>query len=59
MTKEKFLKAYANLLEDERDQVIVIIDGKPYAWNRANDEVKNDTKLGQMILQKMVELGLL
>lgn len=59
MTKENFLKAYANLLADERDEIIVIINGKPYTWNRAYDEVKRDTKLGKMILDKMTELGLL
>ena len=59
MTKENFLKAYSNLLADERDEIIVIINGKPYTWNRAYDEVKRDTKLGKMILDKMTELGLL
>ncbi len=59
MTKEKFLKAYSNLLGDERNEIIVIIDGKPYTWNRAYDEVSQNTELGNKIVNKMVELGLL
>ena len=59
MTKEKFLKAYSNLLGDERDEIIVIIDGKPYTWNRAYDQVSQNTELGNKIVNKMVELGLL
>lgn len=59
MTREKFLKAYANLPEDERGQTFIIIEGKPYNWNRAFDEIKANTELGNKILRKMHELGLL
>lgn len=59
MSKELFLKIYANLPSDERDQIIVIIDGHPYSWNRAYDEVSNDTVLGDKIIKKLAELGLL
>lgn len=59
MTREKFLKAYVNLPEDERSQTIIIVDGKPYSWNRAYDEIKADTKLGKKILEKMQTLGLI
>lgn len=54
-----FFRAYTNLPEDERSQVIVIIDGKPYTWNRAYDEIKSETELGKKILNKMKELGIL
>lgn len=59
MTRENFLRAYANLPEDERSQPIVIIEGRPYSWNRAFDEVKANTELGKKILKKMHELDLL
>ena len=59
MEREKFLKVFSNLLSDERDQIIVIIDEKPYTWNRAYDEVKNNTSLGGKILKKMTSMGLL
>jgi hypothetical protein len=59
MTKEKFFKAYANLPEDERNQTIIIIDGKPHTWNKAYDEIKAGTKLGDRILEKMEKLKLI
>ena len=59
MLRENFLKAYANLPEDERSQTIIIIDGEPYSWKRAYDEIKVGTKLVNKILEKMHRLGLL
>ncbi|MBN2420661.1 hypothetical protein JXB27_00080 [Candidatus Woesearchaeota archaeon] len=59
MSREKFLKAYANLPEPERVQIIAIIDNKSYSWNIAYNEITNDTELGKKILKKMEELGIL
>ncbi len=59
MTKEKFLKAYANLPVPEREQVIVVLDGKTYSWNVAYSEVSNGTKLGSRIISKLKGLGIL
>ena len=59
MGKEKFLKAYANLPEPERPQVIVVIDNKPYSWNAAYNEVSNNTALGKKMLEKMEVLEIL
>ncbi|MAF36390.1 hypothetical protein CL622_04700 [archaeon] len=59
MTKEKFLKVYANLPEPEREQVIAIIDNKTYSWNVAYTEISNVTELGKKILKKIEALGLL
>jgi len=59
MSKEKFLKAYANLPEPERSQVIVMIDNKPYSWNAAYSEISNSTALGKKMLEKMEVLGIL
>lgn len=59
MSKEKFLKAYANLPEPEREQVIAIIDNKEYTWNVARVEITNNTELGKKILEKMKALGIL
>ena len=59
MNKEKFLKAFANLPSDEKDQVIVVIDNGSYDWKRAYDEIKADTPIGKKILKKMNELELL
>ncbi len=59
MSKEKFLKTYANLPEPEREQIIAIVDKKPYSWNVAYTEISNNTELGKKILKKMESLGLL
>lgn len=59
MNRDKFFKIFSNILSDERDQIIVIIDGKPYTWNRAYDEIKNNTPLCDKILKKMASMGLL
>ena len=59
MTKEKFLKAYANLPEPEREQVIAIVDEKTYSWNVAYSEISNDTELGKKILKKIEALKIL
>ena len=59
MSKEKFLKVYANLPPPEREQVIAIVDDKTYSWNVAHNEISNDTELGKKILKKIETLGLL
>lgn len=59
MTKEKFLKTYANLPEPEREQVIALIDNKTYSWNVAYNEILNNTKLGKKILKKIEALELI
>lgn len=59
MSKEQFLKIYANLPEPEREQIIAVIDGKTYSWNVAYNEIINDTSLGKKILKKMEELELI
>lgn len=57
--RTKFLKAYANLPLNERDQVIITIDGQPLTWNAAWIEVDNDTPKGKEIVEKLVELGII
>ena len=57
--EQKFLKAYANLPEPEREQVIAIIAGKTYSWNNAYREVEAKTILGEQILAHMHEVGIL
>ena len=59
MSREKFLKAYANLPEPEREQVIAIVDNKTYSWNVAYAEISNNTALGKKILTKIEYLGIL
>jgi len=59
MLKAKFLKAYANLPEPERVQIIAIVNEKTYSWNAAYNEITNGTDLGTEILKKMTMVGIL
>jgi len=53
MSKEKFLRIYANLPEPERHQIIAIIDDETYSWRASYNEITNDTDLGKKILKKL------
>jgi len=57
--KEKFLKVYANLPLGIREEIILILEGKPITWNVAYLEVNNNTKNSQEILRKLEELKIL
>lgn len=58
--KIKFVKIFSNLPDKVRkEDIIVVIDEKPYTWNAAYLEVKNDTKLGKEILNKLNKLGII
>lgn len=50
----KFEKIFSNLPEKIRSEdIIVVIEGKPYTWNVAYLEIQNKTKLGDIILKKL------
>lgn len=57
--KEKFLKVYANLPLGVREEIVLVIHGKPITWNAAYLEVNNNTKYSQEILKKLKELKIL
>ncbi len=59
MSKEKFMKVYANLPVPEREQIIAVIDDEPYSWKQAYNEIQNDTNLGEKILEQLKLLGVL
>jgi len=59
MSKEIFLKAYSNLPEPEREQIIAIVDNKTYSWTVAYKEITNNTELGKRILKKIEDMGIL
>lgn len=60
MLKELFLKIYANLPINIRDEIILVLPNKgPITWNIAYLEIKQDTKLGEEILKKLEELGII
>lgn len=55
--KEKFLRIFANIPEKIRgEEVIAVVDDKPFTWNTAVIEVKNDTDLGRKILKQLEKI---
>ncbi|PJE62920.1 hypothetical protein COU88_02350 [Candidatus Roizmanbacteria bacterium CG10_big_fil_rev_8_21_14_0_10_39_6] len=51
---ERFLKIYANLPVNLRNEIIVVLpDVGPMTWNIAYLEISNDTKLSKKILEKL------
>ena len=59
MSRERFLKVYANLPEGVREEVIAVVDNKWYTWNAAFVEVKDKTLLGENIIKKLVQMELI
>jgi hypothetical protein len=56
----KFIKIFANLPEKVREEdIIVVIDKKPYTWNAAYFEIKNNSEIGGKILKKLKEMELI
>jgi len=59
--KERFLKIYANLPINVREEIIYVVlpEKRPITWNVAYLEVKNDTSLSKDILKKLEELKII
>ncbi|MBS3074198.1 hypothetical protein J4447_01955 [Candidatus Pacearchaeota archaeon] len=56
----KLKKVFANLPEKIRNEdIILVLDKKPYTWNAVYLEVQNDTNLGKEMLKKLKELNIL
>jgi len=60
LPKEKFFRVYANLPVGVRDQVVIVMpEVGPMSWNAAYVEVSNGTKLGDSIVEKLIELKII
>lgn len=57
--KDRFLRVFSNLSVDLRKEIILLVDDKPITWNIAYEEIMNETKLGEKILEKLIELELI
>lgn len=58
--KEKFMRVFANVPENMRGaEVISVVDDKPFTWNTAMIEIKNDSELGKKILKMMGKAGII
>lgn len=60
MLKERFLKIYASLPINLRDEIILVLPERgPVTWNIVYLEVKQNTKLSEEILKRLDELGII
>jgi len=57
--KENFLKIYANIPLNIREEIILVVDDEPITWKVAKMEIDNDTKLATEILKKLEELKII
>lgn len=59
MYRDSFFRHYANLPVNIRREVILDLkeSGGPITWEVAYKEIKEDTELGKIILNKLVELN--
>ena len=58
--KERFLRIFANIPESVRGRdVIAVVGDKPFTWNNAMIEIRNDTELGKKILKMLGKVGVL
>lgn len=56
MGKDKFFKVYANLPLNLRNEIVLVLPERgPITWNVAYLEVTNDTEIGKIILEKLIE----
>ncbi len=60
MSRERFLKVYSSLPIGLRKETILVLDQEgPITWEVAYIEVENKTKLGDKILEKLKQLGII
>ena len=59
MDYSRFQTIYANLPEKTRNEIVAVIDDKPYSWNAAYLEIAGDTALGRKIYQKLINMEII
>lgn len=58
MYRDSFFRFYANLPIGVRREVVLDLSERgPITWEVAYREIKENTELGKVILQKLIELG--
>lgn len=57
--RSKFLKIYANVPDALREDIMVMVSQKPYTWNTAFLEIRNNTALGNKIITALEEMKIL
>jgi len=59
MDKARFLKVYSNLPMNLRNDIVLVFEEQPITWNVAYIEIDNETKLGEQIFDKLVNLKII
>ena len=60
MTKDSFMKVFSNLPINLRKEVILVLKPEgPITWEVAYLEIKQDTKLGKQILEKLSDMEII
>ena len=57
--RENFFKAYAEVPEVLRSQIIVVFNEKIYSWNSVYFEVKNKTDMSRKLLSTLFAMKLI
>ncbi len=57
--RAEFLRTYANIPDKLREDILVVVDKKPYTWDVSYLEVKGNTSLGKKILKTLEEMNVL
>jgi len=57
--RDKFLKAYANIPDDLREDILAVVDGEPYTWKASYLEIKDNTELGKKILKTLENMKII
>lgn len=59
MDYSRFQVVYANVPEKMRNEIIAVVNDRPYSWNAAFFEMRNNTALGQAIYDQLVDMDII
>ncbi len=57
--RARFVKAYAAVPAKMREEIIALVDDKPYNWNSAYLEITGKTAVGNELIKHLVLIKLL
>ncbi|MBI3588229.1 hypothetical protein HY995_01490 [Candidatus Micrarchaeota archaeon] len=59
LLRSMFVRTYAAVPAKLREEIVVLVDERPFNWNSAFLEIQGRTETGDSILRHLDELGLL
>jgi hypothetical protein len=57
--RARFVRTFAKVPTKLRDEIICLVDDKPYNWNSAYIAITGKTPTGDEIIKKLDQIGLL